>query len=71
MEIASVVACTSGRVQVEHKREVPYYELSTLKVSAAARQLDLVSHYGINISLVLRSLDGTLTETGQTRDKWE
>ncbi len=57
--------------KVNTKEKVRYYELATIRFTERDRKLDLVTHYGIEISLVVDKLDGALNETSETRDKWE
>lgn len=57
--------------KVNVKEKVRYYELATIRFSERDRKLDLVAHYGIEISLAVGELGGALTETNETRDKWE
>jgi hypothetical protein len=57
--------------KVTAKEKVRYYELGTIRFSERNRKLHLVAHYAIEISLVVGELDGVLTETDETRDKWE
>jgi len=52
------------------REKVCYYELSTMRFSEAEHRLDLVTHYGIRITLKIGELDGELTETGETRELW-
>jgi hypothetical protein len=66
LSFANVVDC-----KVNAKEKVRYYELATIRFSECDRKLDLVTHYAIEISLVVGELDGTLTETSETRDKWD
>jgi hypothetical protein len=66
LSFANVTDC-----KVNAKEKVRYYELATIWFSERDRKLDLVTHYGIEISLTVGELDGALTETSETRDKWE
>jgi hypothetical protein len=66
LSFANVVDC-----KVNAKEKVRYYELATIRFSERDRKLDLVTHYAIEISLAVGELDGTLTETSETRDKWD
>jgi hypothetical protein len=57
--------------KVNVKEKVRYYELATIRFAERNRKLDLVAHYGIEISLALGELDAALTEMSETREKWE
>jgi hypothetical protein len=57
--------------KVNVKEKVRYYELATIRFAERERKLELVAHYGIEISLAVDKLDGALNETNETRDKWE
>jgi hypothetical protein len=57
--------------KVTMKEKVRYYELATIWFSERDRELDLVTHYGIEISLSVGELDGALIETSETRDRWD
>lgn len=56
--------------KVNEREKVPYYELATLRFAEGQRRLDLITHYGIEVSLAMEHLDGALTETSETREKW-
>lgn len=66
LSFGSVTDC-----KVNVKERVRYYELATIRFAERDRKLDLVAHYGIEISLAVGELDGALTETSETRAKWE
>lgn len=66
LSFGSVADCN-----VNTKEKVRYYELATIRFTERDRKLDLVTLYGIEISLVVDKLDGALSETSETRDKWE
>lgn len=57
--------------KVNVKEKVGYYELATIRFSERNHKLDLVTHYAIEISLAVGQLDGLLTETSETRDRWD
>lgn len=57
--------------KVNEREKIPYYELATIRFIEHERRIDLVTHYGIEISLITESLDGALNETRETREKWE
>jgi len=60
---------TDCRVNLREK--VCYYELATIRFSERDCKLDLITHYGIEISLTVCKLAGALTNRGETRDNWE
>lgn len=49
--------------KVNTKEKVRYYELATIRFTERERKLDLITHYGIEISLAVDKLDGALSET--------
>ena len=52
------------------REAVSYYELATIRLVARDQKLDFVTHYGIDISLIIGELDGTLEKTNETRERW-
>ena len=66
LSISNVLACKAKATE-----KVRYYELSTILFSERNRRLDLISHYGIRISLQVGELNGSLTETGAIHDGWD
>lgn|GEM_PF-7106976 len=66
LSFGNVAAC-----KVNTKEKVRYYELATIRFTERDRKLDLVTHYGIEISLAVEKLDGRLNETNETRDNWK
>jgi hypothetical protein len=56
---------------VNVKEDVRYYEVATLLLVERDHKLKVVAHYGIEISLAVDKLDGGLTETNESRSKWE
>ena len=50
--------------------EVNFYELSTIRFLADEQRLDLIAHYGAELSLVVEELNGTLTQLSETREAW-
>jgi hypothetical protein len=65
LSFANVVDC-----KVNTTEKVRYYELATIRFFERARKLELVTHYGIEISLCVGELEGSLTETTETRQQW-
>lgn len=66
LSFANVVDC-----KVNAKEKVRCYELATIRFSERDHKLDLVTHCAIEINLAVGELDGSLTETGETHDKWD
>jgi hypothetical protein len=56
--------------KVNTREKVSYYELATIRFAAGDRRLNLVTHYGIEISLQVGELNGALTEISETRAEW-
>ncbi len=52
------------------REKVCYYELSTIRFAEGDHRLDLITHYGIQITLQIGELHGALTETSETRELW-
>jgi len=50
--------------------KVCYYELSTVRLARSGHRLDLITHYGIQLVLQIRELNGVLTETDEMRERW-
>lgn len=57
-----------GNVNIKEK--VGYYELATIRFSECDHKLQLATHCGIEISLIVRELNGALTETEETCARW-
>jgi hypothetical protein len=54
--------------KVTVKEAVAYYELSTFRFDQ--RRLELITHYGIEISLEVEKLAGEVIDTGETQQDW-
>ena len=63
LSFAHVLEC-----DVVLKEAVSYYEVATLRYRQESEALLIVAHYGIDIALKVRSLEGTLTSTEEFRD---
>ncbi len=63
MSFRDVLEC-----QVSKREEVSHCEFSRLKYVQNAGKLELITHYAVDIVLSIRSLDGLLSRTDDTRD---
>ena len=65
LSFSNVANCT-----VETREVVSYYELATIRFARRNGRLELVTHYGIEISLQIREPNGALIETDETEENW-
>ena len=66
LTFSTVMGC-----KIETREAAPYYELATIRFDKQDCRMDLVAHYGIEISFRVRELLGTLVETGETEERWK
>lgn len=66
LSLRNVDAC-----KVNAKEKVDYYELATIQFGERERKLEVIAQHGIGIVLEVEKIDGSLIETGETRDQWE
>jgi hypothetical protein len=52
------------------REEVQYYELSTIHYSERDGRLQLLTHYAMQIELIVKGLSGWLDVTNEFRDNW-
>lgn len=62
----SVVDC---KIKISEK--VRYYELATIRFAEHSQYLELIAHYGVEVSLTVDRLNGKYGETGKSREKWD
>ena len=65
LSFSNVANCT-----VKAREMVSYYELASIRFARRTGRLELVTHYGIEISLQVRELNGALIETDETKENW-
>jgi hypothetical protein len=56
--------------KITQKEIVSYYELATLNFNKNKQELNLVTHYAIEIILKTDGLNGLMTESGESRKNW-
>jgi hypothetical protein len=53
------------------KENVAYYELATIRFSKGNQKMELVTHYGMEIIMRVKTVAGSLAETCEVRDLWD